>query len=431
MNIFLVSMGCAKNTVDSERLAGRLISAGHRMAEPPEKADVGIVNTCGFIQEAVRENVNEILDMEELKKAGKLRHIAVVGCLVNRYEAELRKERPSVDLFARAEDWDSVVNWLDGLERPAAAGSCRRALLPGGTPWSRWLKVGEGCDTFCSYCAIPLIRGRLRSTPVEELVEEALALCAGGAKEICLVGQDLTAYGRDLYGEPAVRRLLKELDDAVPDGTWLRLLYMHPDRMTEDLVDFLCERKNVLHYLDIPIQHVDGDVLTRMNRRGDGEHIRRIFRCIRERDPLFVIRTTIMTGFPGETEEQFARVLDFLSEAELDHVGSFVYSPEEGTPAASMPNQVPTAIAEERYERLMKLQSGISQERGELFIGRDLDVLVEEMDGEMTWGRSYRDAPEVDGLVGIEGRGTPGEIVRVHVTDCEEHDLFGTMGDEA
>ena len=437
MNVFLVSMGCAKNTVDSERLMGRLTALGHRAVEDPQEADVGIINTCGFIQDAVKENIDAILDLEQMKEQGVLPHIVVVGCLVNRYEAELRKELPTVDLFARAEEWDAVADYLNTLA-PHVTPSCgggRVSLLPG-APWSRYLKVSEGCDTRCSYCAIPLIRGGLRSTPVEQLVEEAQGLCAAGAKELCLVGQDLTVYGRDLYGGPALKRLLSELDASLPEGTWLRLLYLHPDRVTEDLIDFLLGTKKVLRYLDIPIQHINNGILIRMNRGGGeaGGHIRRLFRAIRERDPLFTLRTTLMTGFPGETEEAFQELCDFLQEAELDHMGAFAYSPEEGTPAASFPDSVPHEIAEERCARLMEIQSSIAQERSELFIGKELDVLIEEADPEAgeAWGRSCRDAPEVDGLTCVEGvqEATPGQKVRVRVTDCAEQDLFGDLVEE-
>ncbi len=433
MNIFFVSMGCAKNSVDSETLMGRLAFEGHAVVEEPEEARVGIINTCAFIQDAVKENIDAILDLELLKERGVLERIVVVGCIVNRYEAELRRELGSVDLFARAEDWDSVVDYLAGLERPerGPAPSCGRLRLPGTPAWTRYLKVGEGCDTFCSYCSIPLIRGRLRSLPVERLVEEARALCAEGARELCLVGQDLTAYGRDLYGEPATLRLLRELDAALPEGTWVRLLYLHPDRLTPEFVDFLMDSGKILRYLDVPIQHIDDAILARMNRSPASAHIREIFRHIRRKDPLFALRTTVMTGFPGETEAQFRKVLDFLEEAEIDRVGAFVYSPEEGTRAASFSDPVPREVAEERYARLMELQAEISLERSALFVGRELDVLVEEVDEEAgeAWGRSYRDAPEVDGLVGISGAGdaVPGTFVRVRVTDGTEHDLFGCL----
>lgn len=427
-------MGCAKNDVDSEALMGRLAFEGHAAVDDPGDARVGIINTCAFIQDAVKENIDAILDLELLKERGVLERIVVVGCIVNRYEAELRRELESVDLFARAEDWDTVVRYLaelesSGAKRPEPEGGCRRVPLPGTPGWSRYLKVGEGCDTFCSFCSIPLIRGRLRSRPVERLVDEALGLCAEGARELCLVGQDLTVYGRDLYGEPATERLLRELDAALPDGTWVRLLYLHPDRLTPAFIDFLTDSRKILPYLDIPIQHIDDAILTRMNRAPASGHIRKIFRYARERNPLFALRTTLMTGFPGETEAQFRKVLDFLEEAELDRVGAFVYSPEEGTRAAGFPDRVPLEVGEERYARLMELQSVLSRERNALFVGRELDVLIEEVDVESdeAWGRSYRDAPEVDGLVCVSGAGdaVPGTFVRTRITDCEEHDLFG------
>jgi ribosomal protein S12 methylthiotransferase len=436
LNFFFVSMGCAKNSVDSERLMGLLAAAGHRAVGGAGEARVGLINTCGFIQDAVKENVDAILDMELLKEQGKLDKIIVTGCLVNRYEAELREELPSVDLWTRAEEWDRIPAFLSDLEKKGkkrnggpAGGAFFRVLPPEGRPWSRYLKVSEGCNARCSYCAIPSIRGRLRSVPVERLAEEALELSALGAKEICLVGQDLTAYGEDLYGEPALERLLTALDEALP-RTWIRLLYLHPDRLTPDLLDFLLGSGKTLPYLDIPIQHIDDAVLTSMNRAPASARIREAVRRARGKDPLFALRTTIMTGFPGETEEQFGKVLDFLEEAKIDRVGAFVYSPEEGTEAALRP-QVPDAVKEERRARLMTLQARISGERNALFVGRTLEVLVEEADAEggFAWGRSYRDAPEVDGMVQISAPDgelpAPGSLVGVEIADSAEHDLFG------
>jgi ribosomal protein S12 methylthiotransferase len=433
LNIYFVSMGCAKNSVDSERLVGLLTAAGHRIVEGTDDAQVGVINTCAFIQDAVKENVDAILDLELLKERGELEKIIVVGCIVNRYEAELRKELPTVDLWARAEEWDKVVDFLGGGSAVANCFSdAPRGLLPENRPWSRYLKVGEGCDTFCSYCTIPLIRGRLRSVPVPELAEEARALCSLGAKELCLVGQDLTAYGRDLYGKSAIGELLTTLDEALPPGTWVRLLYLHPDRISHELLDFLSNTKTVLPYLDIPIQHIDDGILAAMNRAPASEHIKDVFAYARKNDPLFTLRTTIMVGFPGETEQQFRRVLEFLEEAELDRVGAFAYSPEEGTKAALLPNQVPERVKEERYGRLMETQSRISRERNDLFVGRTLRVLVEEIDREndLAWGRSYRDAPEVDGMVCVEAGGSliPGAWVDAVIVDTAEHDLFARIG---
>ena len=426
MNIYFVSMGCAKNNVDSERLMGLLTAAGHRIRDNAGDAQVGIINTCAFIQDAVKENVDAILDLELLKEQGKLDKIIVTGCIVNRYEAELREELPTVDLWARAEEWDKIVGFLGG-----AIVNCfsdvPRGLLPENRPWSRYLKVGEGCDTFCSYCTIPLIRGRLRSTPIPRLVNEARQLCASGARELCLVGQDLTAYGKDLYKKPAIGELLTALNEALPPETWIRLLYLHPDRISSEFLDFLAKTR-ALPYLDVPIQHIDDGILAAMNRVPGSAHIKDIFAYARKKNPLFTLRTTIMVGFPGETEEQFAQVLEFLEKMKLDRVGAFLYSPEEGTKAALLPNQVPERVKEERYDRLMTTQSRISRERNALFLGRTLQILVEEIDtqSDLAWGRSYRDAPEVDGMVCVESGGSlvPGSWANVTVTDVAEHDLF-------
>ena len=442
MNIFFISMGCAKNSVDSEHLIGLLASVGHKIVDNVEKAQVGLINTCAFIQDAVKENVDAILDLELLKEQGKLEKIIVSGCIVNRYETELRQELPSVDLWAGAEDWDKIIAFLgDGTQGAGSAvnlqddSSCSpRGLLSENKPWSRYLKVGEGCDTFCSYCTIPMIRGRLRSVPIPKLAAEARKLCAAGAREICLVGQDLTAYGKDLYGAPAIEALLRALDEILPEGTWIRLLYLHPDRITHEFLDFLMRAKKILPYLDIPIQHIDDAILTAMNRSPVAAHIKNIFQYARAKNPLFTLRTTIMVGFPGETEEQFQRVLDFLEDAEIDRVGAFMYSPEEGTKAALLPDQISDEIKEERYRRLMEVQAEILRERNALFIGKTLDVLIDEIDGEddSAWGRSYRDAPEVDGMVCVFGGGklVPGSYVKAVIIDAAEHDLFGTLVDE-
>jgi len=430
-------MGCSKNSVDSEHLIGKLIANGHKIVNSTDEAQVGLINTCAFIQDAVKENVDAILDLELLKEQGKLEKIIVVGCIVNRYEADLRKELPSVDLWARSEEWDKVADFLNqGTKKTAddffaSAPSLVRGLLPGSGAWSRYLKVGEGCDTLCSYCTIPMIRGQLRSVPIEALTAEAKNLCEAGARELCLVGQDLTVYGKDIYGKPALENLLKELNSSLPDETWIRLLYLQPDRITHEFLDFVSSTEKIIPYLDIPIQHIDETILTSMNRSPDAAHIRDIFAYLRAKNPLFALRTTIMVGFPGETEAQFRRVLDFLEEVEFDRVGAFLYSPEEGTKAALLPGQVPDKIKEERMSRLMELQSRISRDRNSLFVGKKLRVLVEEIDSDdnLAWGRSFRDAPEVDGLVSLEGGGAllPGSLVDATVTDFAEHDLFAAL----
>ncbi len=430
MKLCIVSLGCSKNTVDSENLIGLLEASGVEIVSDVGDADVALVNTCGFIQPAVEESVSAILDLELLKEQGKLKKIGVVGCLVNRYGNELKKELPSVDVWARAEEWGLAVRSLGLI--PAAGPA--RGMLPETKPWTRYLKVGEGCDTFCSYCTIPSIRGRARSIGIPELSSMALDLAEKGAREICLVGQDLTIYGRDLYGEPRLRDLLSELDRQLPGDVWIRLLYLHPSRIDEPFIDFVAGHRRILSYLDIPVQHVDPEVLRRMNRPDDEKHIRRIFSYARKADPFFALRTTLMVGFPGETESQFSKVLDFLEQAMIDRVGAFIFSPEEGTPAADLPGRVPYEIGEDRYRRLMELQSEISLERQNLFVGKKLSVLIDEIDEEdcTAWGRSFREAPDVDGLIAVSGGSAlkEGQLLEVRVVDAAEHDLFAEIAGE-
>lgn len=424
MRIYFLSMGCAKNTADSEHLTAQLQHNGYTLTDTPEDSDVAIINTCGFIQDAVKENIDAIIDLEYLKQQGKLKQLIVAGCLVNRYEKELREEfADSVDLFVRSEEWEKVIAFLGGsfnLNCPVSS--------PLNTQfWTRYLKISEGCNTLCSYCAIPMIRGRLKSIPLKQLVAEARMLCIAGAKELCLVGQDLTVYGQDI--DTNLRELIHALNSELPSGTWLRLLYLHPNRVDEELIDFLLSQEKVLHYLDIPIQHADPKILSRMNRPCPEGHMNRIFSYIREQDELFTLRTTIMTGFPGETAKSFDRLMDFVSEQEFDRLGAFVYSPEEGTKAASFGGKVTRKTAESRCSRLMELQAQIAHQRSELFVGRELDVLVDETEYEVI-GRSYRDAPEVDGVVILTGNTDGvkrGDIVRAEIYDCNENDLLGEV----
>lgn len=424
MRIFFVSMGCAKNTADSEHLTAQLEALGHEITDTTEGADTAIINTCGFIQDAVKENIDAILDLERLKEDGTIKRLIVAGCLVNRYEKELREELPTVDLFVRSEEWDKVTAFLGGTDN---ANCIPVSHAINNNYWTRYLKISEGCNTLCSYCAIPLIRGKLRSVPLKQLIDEALMLCTAGARELCLVGQDLTVYGQDTGTD--LRTLIHTLNGELPAGTWLRLLYLHPNRTDEALIDFLLQHDKVLHYLDVPIQHADPAILARMNRPSPEGHMTDIFRYIRSIDPLFALRTTIMTGFPGETEDSFRRVMDFVSEVEFDRLGAFVYSPEEGTKAAAFSGQVSREVAEDRCARLMELQAEIAQDRSGLFIGREVDVLVEEIDAEAgeVWGRSFRDAPEVDGLVCVSGNAGRGDVVRAKIYDCNENDLFGEV----
>lgn len=436
MKIFVLSMGCAKNTADSEHLTALLKSAGHEIQEDVMKAEAVIINTCGFIFDAVKENIDAILDLEELKISGKIKKLIVLGCLVNRYEKDLQKEFSNVDLFARSEDWEKIIKFLGGEFNQ----NCKE-ISPALDKrfWSRYLKVSEGCNTLCSYCAIPSIRGRLRSVPLKTLIDEALMLCAAGAKELCLVGQDLTVYGADFNDENInLKTLIHELDREIPKGTWIRLLYLHPNRVNEELIDFLMSHEKVLHYLDIPIQHADPEILKVMNRPCPPGHLEKIFKYIRCCDNLFTLRTTIMTGFPGETQENFEKVLDLLSEVEFDHLGVFPYSREEGTPAAKLKKRVSKKTAEQRCSEVLNLQSEIAGERSSLFDGREIEILVEKIDrqdGELVVaGRSFRDAPDVDGLViaGLDETRKKikyGDFVRVKIESSLENDLFGKVID--
>ena len=432
MKIFFVSMGCSKNTVDSEYLTGSLINQGHEILnelEIGQKADVAIINTCGFIQDAVKENINAILELEELKLDGRVRKIIVAGCLVNRYESELREELPSVDLFVRSEEWEKVLKFLN----PDLNVNCERSKVAlNNNFWTRYLKISEGCNTLCSYCSIPSIRGKLRSVPLEKIISEAKILCSAGAKELCLVGQDLTVYGQDFNDSTNLKTLITELEKEIPDGTWLRLFYLHPNRVNEDFINFIMSRKKVLRYLDVPVQHIDSEILALMNRTCEPSHIENIFKYIRSCDELFTLRTTIMTGFPGETDEKFQKVTDFLEDIQFDFAGTFSFSPEKGTKAARFRNKVPKKVADYRASKLSELQSEISQERSELFLNRELEILVEEIDSESSeiWGRSYRDAPEIDGMTCISGdvkNIKPGDFVKAKILDCSENDLFGEL----
>ena len=440
MKILFQSYGCAKNSVDSEKLIGLLSAAGHEIVYDLQgnitnQAEVAIINTCGFIEDAVRENIRAILDLETLKKNGVIKKLFVVGCLFNRYGEELKKEIPLVDLWAKSEDWGTVLSFLNGNDKIKIPDKRYvRGLLNENSAASRYLKISEGCDSFCTYCTIPSIRGHARSVPMEQIVAEAVMLCECGAKELCLVGQDTTIYGKDIYGEPRFNELLEELEKCTPQDIWIRLLYLHPNRVTRKFIDKVTESKKTLSYLDIPIQHISESILQSMNRSGNESHIRDIFRYARENDPLFALRTTLMVGFPGETDEHYKRLLNFLEEAQIDRVGVFEYSPEEGTKAASFANQIDKKTKASRASRLMKLQSKISEARQRLFTGKKLQVLIETIDtkDKIAWGRSYRDAPEVDGLVGVhyscESKSIkPGEFIYSVIRDSTEYDLFGEV----
>lgn len=422
--VFILSLGCAKNQVDSEKLAGMMTSQGFEIVDSLDAADIVLVNTCAFIEPAVKESIDALLGLEELKASGKAKKIGVLGCLLNRYGDDLKKEFPTVDIWAKAEEWDKVLAYL-GKDKPST--SCVRGFIPETVKWSRYIKIAEGCNNRCSYCTIPEIRGPLRSRPIKEIVEEAQFLASQGAKELCLVGQDLAAYGMEIDGQSHLTELLDILDKDLPSDLWIRLLYLHPAHIDGKMLDFISSCRKVLRYLDIPIQHVDDEILSSMNRKVTEKDLRKIFSYARSIDPDFTLRTTIIIGFPGEDEGKFEKVLRFLEDMEIDRVGAFLYSPEDGTEAATLGRQVPERIKQERYDTLMELQAFLSLRRQERFLNRTLKVLVEEnhnYDG-YALGRSYREAPEVDGVIVIKNANNlvPGSFVNAKVVSVSEHDM--------
>lgn len=426
MKVYCLSLGCAKNRVDSECLAGELERAGHILVDDVMLADVGIVNTCGFIQPASEESIAAILDLEQLKKEGKLIKIGVVGCLVNRYSDDLTKEIPSVDFWARSEDWAAVVKSLGGIPEMSRC----RSSLPSSSKFTRYLKISEGCENKCTYCAIPGIRGGLRSLPMDTLIREADQLVKEGAAELCVVGQDLTVYGTDIYGRESLTDLLDELERALPKNIWIRLLYLHPSRITTRLLERVASGRQVLPYLDIPIQHADPEILSAMNRKILPEELASIFNTARSINADFALRTTCMVGFPGEKKRHFDNLLAFISATHFDRMGAFAFYPEEGTEAEKMEGRVSDSVKQKRLKKLMSLQEDISAERQRMFVGKVMDVLVEKVDSEasLAEGRSYREAPEVDGIVeirSISSKIKEGDIVKVRMTESMPHDMVG------
>lgn len=426
MKIYCLSLGCAKNRVDSECLAGELKRAGHELVDSVENAEIGIVNTCGFIRPAVEESVGAILELEELKHEGKLKKIGVVGCLVNRYGEELTKDLRSVDFWAESEDWDAVLESLGSSKSTGRS----RAPLPSAQPFTRYLKISEGCDNRCTYCKIPDIRGGLRSLPVSTIVSEAAQLVTEGARELCVVGQDLTAYGMDTGGGPALTELLDALEASLPKDIWIRLLYLHPARVTRKLLERVAGGVQILPYLDIPVQHADSAVLAAMNRGGGEKELLDIFSAAREIREDFALRTTCMVGFPGEGRKEFSGLMSFVKKVRFDRVGAFTFFAEEGTAAAGMERQVSRSAKERRLEKLMALQEEISAERQRLFVGKTLDVLVERTEPEYGFaeGRSFREAPEVDGIIEIRGIRKDlkaGDLIKVRMTGALAHDMVG------
>ena len=430
-----VSLGCNKNRVDTETALGLLKEKGFRLTGDPAEADILLVNTCGFIDPAKEESVNTILEMAEYKKTGRCRVLVVTGCLSQRYPGDLLKEIPEIDVLLGVNQYAELPAAIEkalGKERPCLCSDDHsyyehdRVLT---TPfYSAYIRIGEGCSNRCTFCAIPMIRGPYRSRDEDAVLREIAALAADGVREHILVAQDTTRYGTEDHPHTTLPALMRKA--AVIDGVaWLRVLYCYPDETNDELLDVLADADNVCPYLDIPVQHINADLLRRMHRRGTREDILRCVRGARARG--LTLRTSLIVGFPGETEDQFRELLDFVAETEFDRLGAFAYSPEEGTPAAKMPDQVPEAVKQERLDRLMTLQQEISLKRNRARIGSVEQVLVTDTDGRgNVLGRSSREAPETDGEIYVSCgnvRPEPGQFIPVRITEAEEYDLRGTM----
>lgn len=436
MKVGIISLGCAKNLVDTEVMLGILTAKGATITPNPAEAEVLIVNTCAFITSAKEESITTILNLAEYKASGNCRALIVAGCLGQRYRQELLDEMPEIDAIVGTGAWsriyEAVEESLSG-NRVILIGE-RETIYSAKTPrlrttpqYTAYVKIADGCDHRCAFCAIPLIRGRQISRRIEDIRAEVERLAREGVKEINLIAQDTTNYGKDLYGEPKICELLRELVK-VEKIRWIRLLYGYPQSFTDELIELIAAEPKICKYVDIPLQHADDRVLARMYRRDTRASIEALIKKLREKIPGVAIRSTFIVGYPGETDEEFETLKNFLQEQRLDKVGVFVYSPEEDTPAYKMRGQIPEEVAQERYHELMAIQSLISQEVNESLRGREFDVLIEGRDAEVpevVEGRSYREAPEVDGQVYIENdnRSQPGDIVRVRVLDGFVYDL--------
>ena len=433
----MISLGCPKNQVDAEIMLKKLVDAGYILVQEADKADVVIVNTCGFIEDAKKESIDAILEMADFKSDGLLQKIIVTGCLAQRYADEIFSEIPEVDGVIGIGANADIVAACDALfesdEQYSSFPEKEELPLNGGriltTPeYTAYLKIAEGCSNRCSYCAIPSIRGDFRSREMEDVLDEANMLCEKGVKEIILVAQDTTKYGEDIYGELKLPELLRELNK-IEKLQWIRLLYCYPDRITDELIDAIAENEKVCHYIDIPMQHADGEVLKAMNRKGDKESLLALVEKIRAKIPDVVLRTTFITGFPGETEEAFTTLSEFVNEAKLDRVGCFAYSREEGTPAYDFDNQVDPEVAAERAEVIMNQQYTIAEAKLGECIGKTLDVLVEGYDPytDSYYGRTYMDAPDIDNNVILTSgyRIDDGDIIPVEIFDKDEYSLIG------
>ena len=439
MNILFISLGCDKNLVDSEVMLGLLDKKGYQIVDSEEDADIIVVNTCCFIHDAKEESIQTILEMAEYKKEGKLKALIVTGCLAQRYQQEIIDEIPEVDAVLGTTSYDHIVEAVEEalagnghvvLEDVDALPDVKEKRLVTTGGHYAYMKIAEGCDKHCTYCIIPKLRGNYRSVPMEKLLAEAKDLADQGVKELILVAQETTVYGKDLYGEKSLHKLLRELCK-ISGIQWIRILYCYPEEIYDELIQTIKEENKVCHYLDLPIQHASDAVLKRMGRRTSKTQLVEIIEKLRKEIPDISLRTTLITGFPGETQEQHEELKDFVDEMEFDRLGVFTYSSEEDTPAATMTEQIPEEVKEDRQAELMELQQEIAFDLAEDMVGREVLVMIEGKvaDENAYVGRTYKDAPNVDGLIFIntDEELMSGDFARVRVTGALEYDLIGEL----
>ncbi|MCI5903966.1 MAG: 30S ribosomal protein S12 methylthiotransferase RimO [Oscillospiraceae bacterium] len=443
VKVGMVSLGCNKNQVDAERMLFKIKEAGYQLVADAALADIAIINTCGFIESAKQEAIETILEFAELKKEGRIKKIIITGCLAERYKEEVHELIPESDAVVGLGCNGDIVNVLDHvlanetflnfdnkLSLPMTGGRIQTTLS-----FYSYLKVAEGCSNCCTYCAIPSIRGKFRSVPMEELVAEAKDLVGRGVRELNVIAQDTTRYGEDLYGESKLPELLEELCK-IDNLKWIRVLYCYPERVTDKLLDVIAKEDKIVKYIELPIQHCDGDILRKMNRPGDEASLRSLIEKIRAKIPGVVIRTTLITGFPTETEEQFNTLAEFVKDVKFDRLGCFPYSEEEGTKAAEMDGQIDEEVRKHRADIIMEQQQIIMAQKNSEMLDKTVEVVTEGYDryGECYFGRTYADAPDIDGKIFFTSQGrkpVPGKFVKVKITDMLDYDLIGVIDDES
>lgn len=442
VKIGMVSLGCNKNQVDAERMLYKIKEAGYQLVADAALSDIVIVNTCGFIESAKQEAIETILEFGKLKEEGRIKKIIVTGCLAERYKEEVAELLPEADAVIGLGCNDDILNVIEKVlanQRPLEFANKLCLPMEGGRvqttlPFYSYLKVAEGCSNCCTYCAIPAIRGKFRSVPMENLIEEAKGLAEHGVKELNIIAQDSTRYGEDLYGESKLPELLTELC-RIDKLKWIRILYCYPERITDKLLDVIAKEDKIVKYIDVPIQHCCEDILKKMNREGNEEYLRALMTKIREKVPNVTIRTTLITGFPSETEEQFNQLADFVRDMRFDRLGCFPYSQEEGTKAAEMPDQLDEETKQRRADVIMEQQQIIMAQNNEKMIGKTIEVVTEGFDryGECYFGRSAADAPDIDGKIFFrspERKLTSGSFVKVNITETLDYDLIGEIENE-